>query len=142
MHHVLCGLAVNPALSPGQVGRLMSMADEEIATRLAGRADLGHEQAVALAAHSAASAVLLAHEGRLTSADIDPGHRPEAALALLDRGTGSVEWARHFAADPVRERRGLTRACGAVLQAVYRRALVYARVAHLWRCGAWASRFR
>ncbi|MFJ6656578.1 hypothetical protein ACIQNG_09465 [Streptomyces sp. NPDC091377] len=111
MHHVLYGLAVNPALSPGQVGRLMSMADEEIATRLAGRADLGHEQAVALAAHSADSAVLLAHEGRLTSADIDPGHRPEAALALLDRGTGSVEWARHFAADPVRERREKLAAC-------------------------------
>ncbi|MYR42881.1 hypothetical protein GTW67_12805, partial [Streptomyces sp. SID5910] len=80
MHHILCGLAANPALPSELVDRLVSVADEDIAASLAGRADLSRAQAVALAGRVEASAVRLAYEGRLTSADIDPSVRPDAAL--------------------------------------------------------------
>lgn len=111
MHHILCGLAANPALPSELVDRLISIADDDIATHLACRADLSRAQAVALAERVDQSAVQLAYEGRLTAADIDPSVRPDAALALLDQGVGRPEWARLFAADPVRERREKLAAC-------------------------------
>ncbi|MFF8729332.1 hypothetical protein ACF073_22945 [Streptomyces sp. NPDC015171] len=111
MHHILCGLAANPALTSETVDRLIAVADDDIATDLAGRADLSRSQAVALAARVQGSAALLAYEGRLTAADIDPGAQPDAALALLDGGTGPAEWARLLAVDPARERREKLAAC-------------------------------
>ncbi|MFE7466762.1 hypothetical protein ACFU6R_22030 [Streptomyces sp. NPDC057499] len=111
MQHILCGLAANPALSSALVDRLIAIADDDIATGLARRADLGRAQAVALAERIGASAVRLAYEGRLTAADIDPSVRPDAALALLDQGAGRPEWARLLAVDPVRERREKLAAC-------------------------------
>ncbi|MFD3410278.1 hypothetical protein [Streptomyces cyaneofuscatus] len=53
----------------------------------------------------------LAHEGRLTAADIDPATHPQAALALLDRRAGRPGWARLLAADPDGERRARLAAC-------------------------------
>ncbi|ADI03171.1 hypothetical protein SBI_00050 [Streptomyces bingchenggensis BCW-1] len=111
MHHILCGLAANPALSSELVDRLISIADDDIAAGLACRADLSRAQAVALAERVDESAVRLAYEGRLTAADIDPAVWPDAALALLDQGVGRPEWARRLAADPVRERREQLAAC-------------------------------
>ncbi|MGW0883081.1 hypothetical protein [Streptomyces sp. NPDC002671] len=111
MHHILCGLAANPALPSELVDRLISIADDDIAADLACRADLGRAQAVALAERVDESAVRLAYEGRLTAADIDPSVWPDAALALLDQGVGRPEWARLLVADPVRERREKLAAC-------------------------------
>jgi hypothetical protein len=111
VNHVLCGLAANPSLPPELVDRLIAVADTDIATELAARADLSHAQAVALAARDEDSAEHLAYEGRLTVADIDPVAQPHAALALLDRGIGSPRWARLIAADPVVERREKLAAC-------------------------------
>ncbi|PJN34187.1 hypothetical protein CG717_06655 [Streptomyces sp. CB02613] len=111
MHHILCGLAANPALSSELVDRLISIADDGIATDLACRGDLSRAQAVALAERIDESAVQLAYTGRLTAADIDPSVWPDAALALLDQGAGRSEWARSLAADPVRERREKLAAC-------------------------------
>ncbi|GGV54871.1 hypothetical protein GCM10010261_38180 [Streptomyces pilosus] len=111
MDHVRCGLAVNPALPLELVDRLITVADEDIAGSLAERVDLRHEQAVALAARVGEAAERLCRNGVLTAADIDPATAPEAALALLDEGTGPEEWARHFAADPDPERRMKLAAC-------------------------------
>ncbi|MFF6815551.1 hypothetical protein ACFZAG_37625 [Streptomyces sp. NPDC012403] len=111
MNHVLCGLAANTALPVELVDRLIPVADADIAENLAGRADLRHEQAVALASRIGESAVLLARRGLLTAADIDPVASPDAALALLDEGAGDPEWARRFAADPDAERRAKLAAC-------------------------------
>ncbi|WP_328745730.1 hypothetical protein OHT57_09950 [Streptomyces sp. NBC_00285] len=111
MHHLLCGLAANPALSSELVDRLISIADDDIAMSLADRADLSRAQARALAERVDGSAVQLAFEGRLTAADVSPCVRPDAALALLDQGLGRPEWARLLAADPVRERREKLAAC-------------------------------
>ncbi|MFD9004786.1 hypothetical protein ACFV0T_28145 [Streptomyces sp. NPDC059582] len=111
MHHLLCGLAANPGLSSDLVDRLISIADDDIAADLAGRADLSRAQALALAARVGDSTVQLACEGRLAAADIDPCVWPDAALALLDQGAGREEWTRLFAADPVRERREKLAAC-------------------------------
>ncbi|WP_405901979.1 hypothetical protein [Streptomyces sp. NBC_00656] len=97
MNHVLCGLARNTALPAELVDRLISVADEDVAASLAGRADLSRAQAVGLSARVARSAVQLVREGRLTALDIDPPARPDAALALLDEGSGKPEWARRFA---------------------------------------------
>ncbi|WP_328898020.1 hypothetical protein [Streptomyces sp. NBC_00236] len=68
-------------------------------------------QAVGLSARVARSAVRLAREGRLTALDVDPRALPDAALALLDEGSGTPEWARRFAADPVVEHREKLAAC-------------------------------
>ncbi|WP_405708228.1 MULTISPECIES: hypothetical protein [unclassified Streptomyces] len=111
MHHILCGLAANPALLSELVDRLISVADDNIAMHLACRADLSRAQAVALAERVDESAVRLAYEGRLAAADVDPSVRPDAALALLDQGAGHPEWARRLAADPVSERRQKLAAC-------------------------------
>ncbi|GAP45745.1 hypothetical protein [Streptomyces azureus] len=111
MHPILCGLAANPALSSELVDRLISMADDDIATDLAYRADLSRAQAVALAERVEGSAVHLAYEGRLTAADIDPSVWPDAALALLDQGVGRPEWSRLLAVDPVLEHREKLAAC-------------------------------
>ncbi|MEU9608090.1 hypothetical protein [Streptomyces sp. NPDC048057] len=111
MHHLLCGLAANPALTPEAVDRLIGVADDDIAAALAGRADLSRTQAAALAARVGSGAVRLAYEGRLTAADIDPRAQPAAALALLDHGLGPEGWARLFAADPDPERREKLAAC-------------------------------
>ncbi|WP_225823865.1 hypothetical protein [Streptomyces naphthomycinicus] len=111
MHHILCGLAANPALSSELVDRLISIADDDIALHLACRADLSRAQAVALAERCDENAVQLAWLGRLTAADIDPSVWPDAALALLDQGAGRPEWARLLATDPVRERREKLAAC-------------------------------
>ncbi|MGW6013046.1 hypothetical protein [Streptomyces sp. NPDC055210] len=111
MHHLLCGLAANTALPPELVDRLISLADDDLADDLACRADLSRAQAVALVERVEESAVRLAYEGRLTAADIDPVARPDAALALLDRGAGRPEWARLLATDPSHERREKLAAC-------------------------------
>ncbi|GGZ33340.1 hypothetical protein GCM10010387_29350 [Streptomyces inusitatus] len=91
--------------------RLIAVADADLADSLAGREELSHAQARALAARDEDLAVRLAHEGRLTAADIDPTARPLAALALLDRGEGPLEWARSFAGSPVVEHREKLAAC-------------------------------
>ncbi|MBW5249602.1 hypothetical protein JGS39_11405 [Streptomyces sp. P01-B04] len=111
MNHVLCGLARNTALPAELADRLISVADEDVAASLAGRADLSRAQAVGLSARVARSAVQLVREGRLTALDIDPPARPDAALALLDEGSGKPEWARRFTSDPVVERREKLAAC-------------------------------
>lgn len=111
MHHILCGLAANPALSSELVDRLISIADDDIATDLACRTDLSRAQAVALAKRVDESAVRLAYEGRLTATDIDPAVWPDAALALLDQGVGRPEWTRFLAVDPIRERREKLATC-------------------------------
>ncbi|MFF2851368.1 hypothetical protein ACFVT5_34325 [Streptomyces sp. NPDC058001] len=111
MNHLLCGLAAHPALPSELVDRLIAVADADIASDLAARADLTREQAVALAARVEESAVRLVYEGRLTDADIDPATHPYAALALLHEGAGRPEWARLFAADPDAERREKLAAC-------------------------------
>ncbi|WP_455355121.1 hypothetical protein [Streptomyces sp. SYSU K217416] len=111
MNHVLCGLAANAALPSELVGRLIAVADADIAADLAGRADLSHAQAIALVSRVEESAVRLVYEGRLTAVDVDPAAQPHAALALLEGRYGSPEWARLFAADPVFERREKLAAC-------------------------------
>lgn len=111
MNHVLCGLAANPALPAELVERLIGIADEEVAWELACRGDLSRAQAVALAARDAQTAVRLAYEGKLTAADIDPVTRPQAALALLDRGVGDPDWARLIAACPLVEHREKLAGC-------------------------------
>ncbi|MGN9814727.1 hypothetical protein ACTMUQ_05190 [Streptomyces sp. SD11] len=110
-HHLLCGLAANPALPPELVDRLISVADDDLADDLACRADLSRAQALALAERVEEGAVRLAYEGRLTAADIAPVAQPAAALALLGRGAGRPEWARLLAADPDHERREKLAAC-------------------------------
>ncbi|MEV7139335.1 hypothetical protein [Streptomyces tauricus] len=117
MHHILCGLAANPALPSELVDRLISQADddlaEDLADDLACRADLSRAQALALAGRVEEGAVRLAYEGRLTAADVDPAVRPDVALALLDQAAGAShpEWARLIAADPDHERREKLAAC-------------------------------
>ncbi|MFF4490629.1 hypothetical protein ACFY0F_29865 [Streptomyces sp. NPDC001544] len=111
MNHVLCGLAANVALPSELVDRLITIADSDVAREIARRADLGHTQAVALAAHVPESAGQLAGEGRLTVADVDPVTQPDAALALLSERAGPPEWARVLAADPTPERRERLAAC-------------------------------
>ncbi|MDX3536165.1 hypothetical protein PV721_17650 [Streptomyces sp. MB09-01] len=118
MNDVLCGLAANPALPPELVDRLVARAVAEpgpsealvedcaeellddLVRALAGRADLGRAHVEALAARDEDTAVLLARDGHLTAADVDPAARPYAALALLDEGRGLPAWARLLAADP------------------------------------------
>ncbi|MEV3993852.1 hypothetical protein AB0J57_33725 [Streptomyces sp. NPDC049837] len=108
MNHVLCGLATNPALPSELVDRLIEIADGDLAEALADREDLSHAQSVALAARGEGAAVRLAHRGGLTVADVDPVTQPRVALALLDEGIGSPEWARLLAVDPdVRHREQL-----------------------------------
>ncbi|QFQ96049.1 hypothetical protein F9278_07430 [Streptomyces phaeolivaceus] len=111
MHHLLCGLAANPALPSGLVDRLLAMADAEIDHQLGRRADLGRARAVTLAGRDEALGVWLAYEGGLTAADVDPTVQPLVALALLDEGTGDPEWARLLAADPVVRHREKLAAC-------------------------------
>ncbi|MFD7455907.1 MULTISPECIES: hypothetical protein [unclassified Streptomyces] len=111
MHHLLCGLAANPALPGALIDRLIGLADDDVDSALACRADLGRARAVALSRRDAAIAVRLAYSGGLTAADVDPVARPGAALALLDEGAGSAQWARRFAADPVVEHREKLAAC-------------------------------
>lgn len=110
-HAALCGLAENPALPPDLLDRLVETADDEVAAELAYRADLSHAHAVALAARSPETAVLLAYEGKLTAADIDPAAQPDAALALLDESAGLPEWAALLASDPEVARRKKLAAC-------------------------------
>ncbi|CAG7649856.1 hypothetical protein [Actinacidiphila bryophytorum] len=107
----LCGLAENPALPPDLLDRLVETADDDVAAELAYRADLTHAHAVALAARSPETAVLLAYRGRLTAADIDPAAQPDAALALLDEAAGLPEWARLLASEPQVARRQKLAAC-------------------------------
>lgn len=111
MNHVLCGLSANAALPPELIDRLIAVADADLAAGLADRADLTHAQAVALASRVKESATQLAYAGRLTAADVDPSEQPDAALALLDEGAGSPEWAFLLATDPVLERREKLAAC-------------------------------
>jgi hypothetical protein len=101
VHHILYGLAANPALPADLVERLIEIADTDVDAELAGREDLSHAQAVVLAARDEGTAVRLAYGGKLTAADIDPVTQPLAALALLNEGIGSPEWARVIAAGPV-----------------------------------------
>lgn len=114
MNPVLCGLAANAALPSALVDRLTAVADVGIAADLAHRADLSHAQALELASRVEESAVWLAYAGRLTVADVDPVAQPRVALALLDEGAGSPEWARLLAAGPVAECREKLAACSAL----------------------------
>lgn len=118
MNHILCGLAANTALPRELVDRLIPIADTDIAESLAGRADLTHGQALALASRDADCAVRLAHRGLLTAADVDPVAAPDVALALLSEGAGAPEWAWHFAADPDARRRTKLAACPGLPSAV------------------------
>ncbi|MFJ6137765.1 hypothetical protein [Kitasatospora sp. NPDC092286] len=111
MNPALLGLAVNPALPPDLVDRLIDAADEELASELALRPDLDRDQVRALAARSVTVAVQLAYGCRLQPEDVDPVSQPFAALALLDQGVGLPQWARHFAADPCVEHREKLAAC-------------------------------
>ncbi|XVQ87778.1 hypothetical protein ACQP2K_10250 [Microbispora siamensis] len=111
MDHVLCGLAENPALPSDLVDRLVTIADEDIAVSLAGRADLTRAQAVALVSRVEETAARLAERGLLTAADIDPVAQPLAAFALLTEGAGRPEWARLFAVDPDADCRERLAAC-------------------------------
>ncbi|MFC4467751.1 hypothetical protein ACFPH6_25015 [Streptomyces xiangluensis] len=111
MNHVLCGLAANTALPPELVDRLIAVTDADIASDLAGRADLSRAQAIALYSRVEESGVRLAHEGRLTATDVDPQAQPDTALALLDKGAGNPEWGRLLATDPAVERREKLAAC-------------------------------
>lgn len=119
MNPVLCGLAANPALPSELVDRLIEAADgdlepdlaSDLVAEIASRPDLSRTQARVLAGHSEEAAVLLALEGRLTAADVDPLAQPLAALALLDEGAGKPAWARLFASDPVTGHREKLAAC-------------------------------
>ncbi len=121
MNHLLCGLAANPALPPELVDRLVTLAlketgpapelTDDLVHSLADRADLRHEQVVALAARSEHTAVVLAHCGKLTAADVDPRSAPYAAVALLDEGRGRPEWAPLLAAHPSSEIRWKLASC-------------------------------
>ncbi|MFE6870087.1 hypothetical protein ACFVFS_26460 [Kitasatospora sp. NPDC057692] len=126
---VLCGLAANPALPADLVDRLIalvattddpSLADD-LAAELADRDDLGPAQTRALACGVDNAALHLAHDGRLTAEDVDPATRPEAALALLERGEGRPAWVRRFAADPDPWRRGRLAGCPDLPEDVLRR---------------------
>ncbi|MEV4558011.1 hypothetical protein AB0K51_13575 [Kitasatospora sp. NPDC049285] len=97
MRHLWAGLAVNPALPPRAVDRLIEYADPELAGELAGRPDLTRGQVAALAALGEDVAVKLARAGALLAQDVDPQRRPRAALALLEEGRAPVEWARRLA---------------------------------------------
>ncbi|HEV2633605.1 MAG TPA: hypothetical protein VGX23_00570 [Actinocrinis sp.] len=99
MHPALPGLAENPALPPDLVDRLITAADADLAEALADRPDLTHEQIRALSRYEAA-AIRLAHNGKLTAADVDPDTRPRVTLALLEERTGRPEWAGRLAANP------------------------------------------
>ncbi|MFJ8624744.1 hypothetical protein ACIRD3_18130 [Kitasatospora sp. NPDC093550] len=106
---LLYAVAVNPALPPALLDRLIHAADtdQELAEALADRPDLGPEQVRRLAERDGHTAVWLAHRGLLGAADVDPVARPLVALALLDEGRGDPAWARRLARDPdpyVRER--------------------------------------
>ncbi|MFM9452661.1 hypothetical protein [Streptomyces europaeiscabiei] len=111
MNHLLYGLAANSALPSELVDRLIAVADADVDHGLAGRADLSRAQAATLAARDEGNGVLLAYEGRLTAADVDPTAQPLAALALLDEGAGAPEWARLLAVDPDVEHREKLAAC-------------------------------
>lgn len=111
VNHVLCGLAANTALPSELVDRLISVADADLASDLACRADLSHDQAVELVSRVEESAVRLAYEGLLTADDIDPATQPHAAIALLNDRAGRPEWARLLSADPVPEHREQLAAC-------------------------------
>ncbi|MFI7355622.1 hypothetical protein ACIBTP_16910 [Streptomyces avidinii] len=110
MNHLLCGLAANPALPPELVDRLVALAlqragsapefADDLAYSLADRANLRHEQVVALAAQAEHTAVFLARSAKLAADDVDPGSAPRAAVALLDEGRGRPEWAHLLAAHP------------------------------------------
>ncbi|MCX5077076.1 hypothetical protein OHA84_05090 [Streptomyces sp. NBC_00513] len=101
MNRVPHGLAANPSLPASLVDRLIALADEDLASELAERGDLRHDQVVALAARDEHTARSLAFAGLLTAADVDPVARPLTALALLDTGAGRPEWARLLARHPV-----------------------------------------
>jgi hypothetical protein len=111
MNHVLCGLAANSALPCELVDRLIGIADAELASALAGRADLSRAQAVALASRFGETAQQLVHEGKLSATDVDPVTQPDAALALLDAGVGLEEWALLLVADPDHRRREKLTGC-------------------------------
>ncbi|MEV7010464.1 hypothetical protein [Streptosporangium sp. NPDC051022] len=105
MNHVLCGLAVNPALPSELVDRLITAAGEDLAEALAKREDLTRAQALALASRTEQCVAHLVKRGLLTADDVDPVAQPLAALALLDEGAGRPAWARLLAVDPSLERR-------------------------------------
>ncbi|MGI5448173.1 hypothetical protein ACQEVM_20905 [Streptomyces sp. CA-243310] len=90
MNRVAHGLAANPALPGALLDRLIALADEELASALAERGDLRHDQAVALAAaHPALSPSLLASlltgpdEGMAEAAARNPSLPPEVMEGLV-----------------------------------------------------------
>ncbi|GAB7187450.1 hypothetical protein ATKI12_7281 [Kitasatospora sp. Ki12] len=102
MPSLLYAVALNPALPPELLGRLIEAADADgdLAEALADRPDLGPEQVCRLAGRDEETAVRLAYGGLLRAADVDPVTRPLVALALLDEGRGDPAWARQLARDP------------------------------------------
>ncbi|MEU3572716.1 hypothetical protein AB0E96_30480 [Kitasatospora sp. NPDC036755] len=98
----LYAVALNPALPPDLLGRLVAAADadEDLARALADRADLAPEQVRRLAARDEDTAVRLALGGLLHASDVDPSTRPLVALALLDEGRGDPAWAPRLARHP------------------------------------------
>ncbi|AUG75803.1 hypothetical protein CFP65_0877 [Kitasatospora sp. MMS16-BH015] len=121
MNPALLGLAVNPALPPDVLDRLIGLADEELDWELVMREDLTRAQARILAARSEPVAVHLAYAGRLRPEDLDPAVQPLAALALLDEGAGPAEWARTLATSPEAEHREKLAACPGLPADVVRR---------------------
>ncbi|KDN86746.1 hypothetical protein KCH_14800 [Kitasatospora cheerisanensis KCTC 2395] len=93
MRHVWAGLAANPALPSEAVDRLLALAEPDLSTELAERADLTDRQVTALAERDLVAAGTLAEAGRLTAAQVNPLRQPLAALALLRAGLAPVQWA-------------------------------------------------
>ncbi|HWS33741.1 MAG TPA: hypothetical protein VN408_13500 [Actinoplanes sp.] len=104
-------LAENPALPGRLVSRLIDGADEDLADRLAGRADLDRAQVLALAGQSDDVAAVLAGRGLLEAEAVDPLDRPYTAMVLIEEGRGREEWAVAFADDPETKWRVLLAAC-------------------------------
>ena len=104
MNHLLSGLAANAALPSELVDQRIAVAVDDQGWDLADRADLSRAQILALVSRVAECGVPLAYQGRLTAADVDPAAQPRTALALLDEGSGSPEWARLFASEPAGRR--------------------------------------
>ncbi|AXE25136.1 hypothetical protein C0216_18300 [Streptomyces globosus] len=120
---LLPGIAAREDIPSGLLDRLVAIAvtgggpgDDraavwQLAWTLCDRSDLGAERARALAASDPDTAVVLARSGLLSPADVDPAARPQAALALLDEGSGRPGWARLLAASPDREIRWRLASC-------------------------------
>ncbi|WP_440107699.1 hypothetical protein [Streptosporangium sp. H16] len=80
MNHVLCGLAANPALPSGAVDRLITTADDDIATAPAEREDLTPTQAAAPASRVERRSVTAAR-GDVEAGALSGASCPSAAFS-------------------------------------------------------------